>query len=412
MKKFFFLFLVLVCLLFIPFGLPFSFGGESEEEDSTRQLTAAEPLRAVWIASVYNIDFPSSNTLTVDSLKAELSAIVDNTASIGANAIFFQVRPTADALYQSEIFPLSRWLVAKEGQKLTADFDPLAYLIDEAKKKGISVHAWLNPYKVTRGSQANPSFDLSYMAEDNPLRQYPEILVYHSSGEVYMDPGEPQSLKLILAAVEELLQNYDLAGIHYDDYFYPDGDFEDEDSFAKYGQGFDSVEDWRRDNVNNLIEKTYQLVKAYGDDLLFGVSPAGVWANQTSRPEGSATWGGSETYYTHYADSRQWVLEGWLDYITPQIYWNIGYAPADYEILLNWWHDLTKDTNVRLYPGIALYKLGDNTQSDAWLECEEIIRQLNLNRSLGIDGECFYGYSKIRQNYNNINNFLSEFYAN
>ena len=145
---------------------------------------------------------------------------------------------------------------------------------------------------------------------------------------------------------------------------------------------------------------------------MFGVSPAGVWANQTSRPEGSATWGGSETYYTHYADSRQWVLEGWLHYITPQIYWNIGYEPADYEILLNWWHDLTKDTNVRLYPGIALYKLGDNTQSDAWLECEEIIRQLNLNRSLGIDGECFYGYSKIRQNYNNINNYLSEFYAN
>lgn len=406
MKKFLCLFIILLFLLFIPFGLPFFRGSGSHA------LSKDEPLRAVWIASVYNIDFPSANDLTVEALKTELDTIVDNTAAIGANALFFQVRPTTDALYRSDIFPLSRWLVPKEGASLAGDFDPLAYLIKQAAEKDIGVHAWLNPYKVTRGSAANPAFDLSYMAADNPLRQYPDILVYHSNGEVYMDPGEPQSRKLILSAVEELLTKYDLAGIHYDDYFYPDGDFEDADSFRKYGQDFASVEDWRRDNVNTLIKETYELVKSIDDDLLFGVSPAGVWANRSSTPLGSATWGGSETYYSHYADSRKWVLEGWLDYITPQIYWNIGYEPADYAVLIQWWAELTRETDVALYPGIALYKLGDASQSAAWLECEEIIRQLELNRSLGIEGECFYGYGKIRGNFNNINTYLHDYYAN
>lgn len=401
MKKFLFLFFILLAILFIPFGLPFLRADEPNPN---------EPLRAVWIASVYNIDFPSSNNLSAREMQSELDDIVENVAAIEANAIFFQVRPTADALYKSAIFPTSRWLVQTEGADL--DFDPLAYLIDASAKKGIGVHAWLNPYKVTRGSVQSPAFDLSYMSEDNPLRNYPEILIYHANGEVYMNPGEPKSQELILSAVRELLENYDLAGIHYDDYFYPDGDFEDADTYAKYGANFSSIEDWRRNNVNTLIKETYDLVKSYDKNILFGTSPSGVWANQSSDALGSATYGGTESYYAHYADSRKWVKEGWLDYIAPQIYWNIGYHPADYEILLNWWTDVTKGTSVKLYPGLALYKLGDDSQSAAWLDVTEIAKQINLNRSLNIDGECLYGYGKLKENYLGVRELLHDIYAN
>lgn len=227
-----------------------------------------------------------------------------------------------------------------------------------------------------------------------------------------MNPGEPQSQELVLQAVEELVENYDLAGIHYDDYFYPDGDFEDGETYAKYGAGYASIEDWRRSNVDTLIKETYDLVKTSGKDMLFGVSPSGVWADKASNPLGSNTYGGTESYYRHYADSRKWVKEGWVDYLTPQIYWNIGYEPADYAVLANWWQEVAKGTKVKLYPGLALYKLGDAAQSDAWLDREEIIRQIELNRSLGINGECFYGYSKIKEDYLGIRERLGAYYAN
>lgn len=403
MRKFILSFMIVLAVLFIPFGLPFL----RSEEDAVQ---TDEAMRAVWIAAVYNIDFPSRNNLTAAEMCAELDDIVQNTAAAGLNTIFFQVRPTADALYKSAIFPSSRWLVPEEGDELA--IDPLAYLIQAAAEKNIGVHAWLNPYKVTRGSADNPAFDLSYMVEDNPLRQYPQILVYHANGEVFMNPGEPQSQELILQAVEELVENYDLAGIHYDDYFYPDGDFEDGETYAKYGAGYASIEDWRRNNVDTLIKKTYDLVKASGKDMLFGVSPSGVWADKASNPLGSDTYGGTESYYRHYADSRKWVKEGWVDYLTPQIYWNIGYEPADYAVLANWWQEVAKDTKVKLYPGLALYKLGDAAQSDAWLDREEILRQVELNRSLGINGECFYGYSKIKEDYLGIRERLGAYYAN
>lgn len=402
MKKFWVVFGIAILALFMVFGVP----GMLHEKN----MANAEPLRAVWIAGVYNIDFPSSNQLSAEEMRQELDEIVVNVDAAGLNAIFFQVRPTADAFYRSDIFPTSRWLVAHEGDEL--DFDPLAYLIKQAKAKNIAVHAWLNPYKVTRGSVENPAFDLSYMAEDNPLRKYSDILVFHSNGEVYMNPGEPKSEELILSAVQELLTKYDISGIHYDDYFYPEGDFADKDTFAKYGEGYSNIEDWRRDNVNRLIQNTYDLVKSYDKNLLFGVSPSGIWANNTSNPLGSATYGGAESYYAHYADSLKWIEEGWVDYITPQIYWNIGYEAADYEVLINWWHEHTKDSKVVLYPGIALYKLGDESQSQAWLDAQEIIRQIELNRTLGITGECFYGYGKIAQNYLGITDLLRDYYAN
>ena len=403
MRKFILSFMIVLAVLFIPFGLPFL----RSEEDAVQ---TDEAMRAVWIAAVYNIDFPSRNNLTAAEMCAELDDIVQNTAAAGLNTIFFQVRPTADALYKSAIFPSSRWLVPEEGDELA--IDPLAYLIQTAAEKNIGVHAWLNPYKVTRGSADNPAFDLSYMVEDNPLRQYPQILVYHANGEVFMNPGEPQSQELILQAVEELVENYDLAGIHYDDYFYPDGDFEDGETYAKYGAGYASIEDWRRSNVDTLIKETYDLVKASGKDMLFDVSPSGVWADKASNPLGSDTYCGTESYYRHYADSRKWVKEGWVDYLTPQIYWNIGYEPADYAVLANWWQEVAKGTKVKLYPGLALYKLGDAAQSDAWLDREEILRQVKLNRSLGINGECFYGYSKIKEDYLGIRERLGAYYAN
>jgi len=370
-----------------------------------------EGLRGVWIASVYNIDYPSQQGLREDDLKRELDLIIKNVKKINGNAIFFQVRPTADALYQSQIFPWSHWLSGKQGQGSDGNFDPLEYLIKEGKKEGIEIHAWLNPYKVTRGSVANPNYDLEKLDKNNPLLEQKELLIY-ANGEIYMDPGQEKSRQLVLQAVEELVVNYDIAGIHYDDYFYPEGEFADDLAYATYCKEQEapmSKEQWRRENVNALIQETYLLIKELDKKVQFGVSPAGVWANRSAEmPYGSDTWLGTETYYRHYADSRLWVEKGWVDYIAPQIYWNVGYEGCDYEILVKWWKDICKDANVKLYVGQALYKLGDNSQSDAWLSVDEIARQLNINERYNVDGSIFYGYSKIEENTLGVTDFLQQ----
>lgn len=218
-------------------------------------------------------------------MKQELTDILDKAEAMHFNAVFFQVRPTADALYRSDLYPWSVYLTGTQGQAPAQGFDPLAYLISEGKKRGIGVHAWINPYKITRGSAAKPNLDVTKLSGENPARLYPDLVVPHSSGELYFNPGEPMSRYLVLQGVKELLDRYDLAGIHYDDYFYPTGSFDDGDTFAKYGQGYASIEDWRRHNVDLLIQETYQLVHQK-PGVVFGVSPAGVWANQTTNAAG------------------------------------------------------------------------------------------------------------------------------
>lgn len=395
--------------------------------DTMAQAEAAtkEEMRGVWVASVYNIDYPSKTGLTTKQLKQEIITILDNVKKINGNAVFFQVRPVADALYKSELYPWSAYLTGTQGKAPADNFDPLAFMISEGKKRGIGVHAWINPYKVTRGSAANPSHDLNKLSANNPARAYQDIVVSHPNGELYFDPGQPLSRYLVLQGVKELVTKYDLAGIHYDDYFYPDKfgvkgkdgkttylDFNDQATYKKYGQGFATKEDWRRSNVDTLVKDTYDLVKSIKPEVAFGVSPAGVWANKTSNPLGSNTSGGTETYYQHYADTKKWVEQGWVDYIAPQIYWNIGFKAADYEELVKWWSNVCKDSDVKLYIGHAAYKVGDDTQSKAWMDPMELIKQVQMNRQVGhIDGSIFYGYGNIANNKLGIRDSLGKVFS-
>ncbi|MGM9526368.1 MAG: glycoside hydrolase family 10 protein [Peptococcaceae bacterium] len=387
-----------VCLL--AFVVSALFGGYQLSALGGRQAEAAvsEELRGMWIASVYNIDFPSKQNLSTVQMKQELDTILDDAQTMHLNAIFFQVRPTADALYQSSLFPWSVYLTGQQGKALAQNFDPLAYLIAEGKKRGIGIHAWINPYKITRGTAAKPNLDIKALSEENPARKYPDLVVAHSSGELYLNPGEPMSRYLVLQGVKELLDHYDIAGIHYDDYFYPTGSFADADTYKKYGAGYSSIEDWRRHNVDLLIQETHQLVQQK-QGVVFGVSPAGVWANASTNGAGSNTSAGVQTYYDHYADTRKWVQQGWLDYIAPQIYWQIGHKQCDYATLVDWWSNVTRGTGVKLYIGHAAYKTGDSAQGTQWLDGQELARQIAYNRANGnVNGSIFYGYGALKSN--------------
>lgn len=387
-----------LCLLTFVFGIVVT-GYQMQASGGQRaEAAVSEELRGVWIASVYNIDFPSKQNLSVAQMKQELTAILDQAASMNLNAVFFQVRPTADSLYRSDIFPWSAYLTGTQGKAPADNFDPLAYLVAEGQKRGIGIHAWINPYKITRGTKDKPNLDTSVLSETNPARLYPDLVVPHSSGELYLNPGEPMSRYLVLQGVKELLDRYDIAGIHYDDYFYPTGTFNDADTFKKYGQGFSNIEDWRRHNVDLLVQETNELVHQK-PGAVFGISPAGVWANKSTNAAGSNTTAGVQTYYDHYADTRGWVQKGWLDYIAPQIYWQIGHNKCNYATLTDWWSNVTKGTNVKLYVGHAAYKTGDSSQGTQWMDGLEMQRQIAYNRSNGnVDGSIFYGYSALKTN--------------
>ncbi len=353
-------------------------------------------MRGVWVCSVYNMDFPSKTGQTVTGLKKEVTTILDRSKDIGFNAVFLQVRPNNDALYPSKIYPWSQYLTGTQGVAPADGFDPLLYWIDEAHKRGLELHAWINPYRATRGSTTSPKTDVAKLAANNPARLHPDWVIAYTDGSLYYDPGRPEVRKLIVDGVTEIVTNYNVDGIHFDDYFYPGTDFKDSKSYAAYGKAFKNISDWRRNNVDQLIQATYNAVKAAKPNCAFGVSPFAIWANKENNSLGSDTRGG-ESYYEMYADTRKWVKSEWLDYICPQIYWNIGYRIADYEKILKWWVDVVKDTPVSLYVGHAGYRVGDGTKAgDVWHTADEIIRQFNMNRQYPlVRGSVMFRYDSL-----------------
>lgn len=363
--------------------------------DSQSSLTTQKEMRGLWVATVVNIDYPVKPTTDSEVLKSEALKILNNAQSAGFNAIFLQVRPTADALYSSNIFPWSKYLTGKQGVAPSNGFDPLAFWITEAHKRGMELHAWLNPYRVTKKSANEPNHDFASLAAANPALLFPNWIVKHSDGNLYFNPGIPEVRQLIVLGVQEIIMNYDVDGIHFDDYFYPDKTFSDSPTYELYKKPGQSLDDWRRENVNMLIRDVYSAIKATKKNVRFGVSPFGIWANKSSNPLGSDT-KGLESYYSHYADSRYWVKEGILDYITPQIYWNIGYSVADYSKLVSWWRNVVSGTNVDLYIGQAAYKAGSTDKSSVWYGTAEIERQILLNRQYPeVKGGIFFSYNSF-----------------
>lgn len=343
--------------------------------NDSRQI---KELRAIWVATVYGLDYPSRGATTDSNvLKEEIIEMLDNIQSMGFNTIYFQVRPSADAFYPSKIFPWSKYLTGDQNTAPLDGFDPLQFIVTEAHQRNIEIHAWINPYRVTMKNS-----DLDELAYYHPALVHPEWVVAYGSGDKvkhYFNPGLPEVEQMILKGVSEIIENYDVDGIHLDDYFYPGKSFNDDDTYAQYGTEYDNIHDWRRDNINNLIEKMYRLIKAKDESLAFGVSPFAIWANNSTNPLGSDT-KGKESYYTMYADTRGWVKAGYLDYIMPQIYWNIGYKIADYEKILHWWSDVVADTNVDLYIGQAAYRACNSDPTSPWYGVNQLREQINLNR--------------------------------
>lgn len=336
-------------------------------------------LRGVWVASVINLDYPSRTGLNSARLREEAEYLLDKAREIGINAVFLQVRPCADALYPSLLFPWSEYLSGTQGKAPDGDFDPLMFWTEQAHKRGMELHAWINPFRITRGgTKDKPNADINTLAENHPARLNPDWSEEYKHN-LYFNPGIPGVIDYIVGGVEELIINYDIDGIHFDDYFYPGIEFDDAEEFEKYGESFESVGDWRRENINTLIKKTRDLIKTVKPEAEFGVSPFGIWQNNDSTGLGSDT-KGLESYSVYYCDSRKWVRNELVDYIAPQIYWNIGHESADYAKLLAWWAGVARGTGVKLYTGHAGYRVLEAEPGDVWYGADEIIRQLNLNK--------------------------------
>lgn len=352
--------------------------------------TAAQKMRGVWVSSVYNLDYPAKATTDPDVLRAEADAILDNCAEWGLNAVFLQVRPSSDALYDSDLFPWSKYLTGTQGKAPDGGFDPLAYWVKQAHARGLELHAWINPYRITKGKQA----EWDALSAANPAKKHPEWTIQHTDGNYYYDPGLPEVRDLVTEGAVELVERYDIDGLHMDDYFYPGADFADAATYAKYGSGFSSLAAWRRDNVNQLVRQLNTALHAADPEIAFGISPSGIWANQSTDPRGSAT-NGSEHYVNSYADSLYWIENGLIDYIIPQIYWEIGHKLADFATLASWWDNAVADSDVDLYIGMGAYRCADNP-TGVWTSTDPLFDSLEYASSCShVKGEVFFRYGSI-----------------
>nr|WP_074388337.1 glycoside hydrolase family 10 protein [Buttiauxella brennerae] len=372
---------------------PLSPGAKNPITGKTPQTQ--ESVRGIWLATVSRLDWPPlasvnpANSATRISQQQEaLKAKLDKLKELGINTVFFQIKPDGTALWPSKILPWSDVLTGKIGED--PGYDPLQFMLDEAHKRGIKVHAWLNPYRVSTNTKPSTVAELNNTLSNQP----PSVFVLHrdwirTSGDRYvLDPGIPEVRDWVTSIVAEVVTRYPIDGVQFDDYFYtesPGFTLNDNQTFKKYGAEFNSKADWRRHNTQLLIEQVSRTVKQLKPNVEFGVSPAGVWRNRSFDPNGSDT-RGAAAYDESFADTRRWVQQGLLDYIAPQLYWPFARDAARYDVLAKWWVDVVKPTNTRLYIGVALYKIGEPSKKEPdWTikgGVPELKKQLDLNESL------------------------------
>ena len=356
-------------------------------------LPPPEPreFRAAWVATVANIDWPSKPGLPAASQRAEVLALLNRAQQIGLNAIVLQVRPAADAIYPSALEPWSEYLSGEQGrgpgQPGEPAYDPLAFWISQARLRGIELHAWINPYRARQAS-AKSAPAASHLSVREPT------LVKRYADQLWMDPGEPAAAAHTLAVVADLLRRYDLDGLHMDDYFYPypvkqsdkpddssEVPFPDEGSFARYvlTGGKLAKDDWRRDNVDRLVQSLYRTVQTIRPGVRVGISPFGL-GRPERRPPGILGLGGFSQYHKLYADVERWLQQGWLDYLAPQLYWQVDREGLQFAPLLDQW--LLENTAGRhVWPGLftSLVTRGEPLGPKAW-PAREILAQIGLQR--------------------------------
>lgn len=363
----------------------------SATDDLRQYPIPKREFRGAWIATVVNIDWPSKAGLSTAQQQAELVAMLDNHQRAGINAVILQVRPSADALYANSKEPWSRFLTGRPGQAPSPFYDPLEFAITEAHKRGMELHAWINPYRA--------SFDLvdANIARDHITRRKPEWF-FNYGGKKLFNPGIPEVRQYLNEVIMEIVEHYDIDGIHFDDYFYPypvgNASIPDATTFKRYPNGFSNIADWRRNNVNLLIKELSDSIRAAKKHVKFGISPFGIWDNQRDHPEGSKT-SGLSGYRTLYADALAWLQAGWIDYINPQIYFPFGMAAAPYDVLVDWWSKHTYGRH--FYIGHAAYRASENR--GGWENRNQIPRQIRyLRDNDNVHGSVFYSGKHISTN--------------
>jgi uncharacterized lipoprotein YddW (UPF0748 family) len=362
--------------------------------------------RGAWVATVKNIDWPSKPGLSTAAQKAELLAILDRAEQLKLNAIIFQVRPMCDALYSSAIEPWSQFLTGRMGKAPEPFYDPLEFAVAEAHKRGLELHAWFNPYRALVKTPDSPP------SGNHVSKSRPE-LVRDYGKHLWLDPGEKAVQEYSLRVVLDVVKRYDVDGVHFDDYFYPytekvagikELDFPDDASWKKYGAGSGlSRGDWRRENVNTFVQRAYKSIKAAKPWVKFGVSPFGIW-----RPEYPQQIKGYDAYAKLYADSRKWLVNGWLDYLAPQLYWRIEPPQTSFPVLLKWWAEQNK-LNRHVWAGM---NTANTAKDGAGWPAEEIVRQIETTRrQSGVSGHVHWNAHSLLQNQSLVGNLGKGVYA-
>ncbi len=336
--------------------------------------TANKNLKATWVATVTNLDWPSVSSVAitdeaarVSKQKEELTGILDEIVAMKMNAIIFQVVPCADAFYASDLLPWSKYLTGTLGKN--PGFDPLAYAIEQAHARNIELHAWVNPYRLSMNASDATIEELNNSSSDSPasvFKTHPEW-TGTAANRFVLNPGIPEVQTWVSSIVEEIVTTYDVDAIQFDDYFYNETAnslLQDDATYQKYNTNFTTKADWRRNNTYSLVDTCHKKIAAVKADVLFGVSPAGVWRNKSDDPLGSDTQAGASNYDFAYADTRKWVIDGIIDYIAPQVYWPFAREVARYDVITQWWADTVSGTGTALYIGMALYKVGTASETE------------------------------------------------
>ena len=353
--------------------------------------------RGIWVATAFNLDFAKQTTAA--EFQASFRSLAARLADMGFNTIMFQVRPSCDAFYPSSINPWSRWLNGEEGKTLDGGFDPVKFMIAESHRRGLKFYAWMNPYRVGQVSTSAASTYLKTLSSGNFARKNPGLVVRWDNKKTnlsffFLDPGRTEVVAHIVNSVREVLERYRPDGIVFDDYFYPIGvdDACDAATFRKYGKKGQTHADWRRTNTELLVRSVSGTVRAFnklnGTSIPFGISPVGIWANRSAAfPEGSPS-KGVEAYSQSFADVRKWVKNSWIDFVIPQINWGFANKIAPFAGIVNWWADLVRGTNVKLYAGIGVYNAGVTAGMESSSEISNQVLYLILRRE--VSGTVFF----------------------
>lgn len=359
-------------------------------------------MRAVWVATVANLDWPSQKGLDSETQKKEFIDMLNLFQKNNINTVIVQVRPSGDAIYPSKYSNWSEWLTGKQGQQPTPYYDPLAFMIEECHKRCMEIHAWFNPFRAVY------NYHKHQVCENHITKRHPEWTITYGRHK-YLNPGIPEVREYVSNIIKEVVINYNIDAIHFDDYFYPYSngtDFPDDISFQDYGESFNGKKDWRRENINKFIKDVSENIHKTKPEVKFGISPFPVWRTKKNDKQGIDL-AASSSYDDLSADILLWMKRGWIDYVMPQLYGHIGQKNLDYKKLAEWWSNKTNNAN--LYIGQAIYKIDPNSEYKEWQNSNQLLRQIEINQRYSkIKGHSFFRAGFLKNNPLNINQKLMD----